>query len=498
MPGDIGQETELYFLRSKEASIAVKAKLELENDLRDVVSRLISQVSIASKQTRPDINLASEDAWIPILREVFHAPQLDNLNRHQKNFPGIDLGDTENRICFQVTATTDIEKVKDTVRTFIDKKYFNSFDDLYIFILVKRQKSYSQEPIDKIIGDNNFSFSTKEHIIDPEVIVEKIGQMRLATQERMLRELKSVSGDIDIKVSSFEEDEEVPYVFASNLVSIDFPEKIYSASVDINKDAIWEAAKEVLPRMPKRKSTRSCLHLSLELSGFRNFPFVFHEGKIFTFENLEESSVFQGLIDDGTIEPVDTVELSGSEYPEYVNVFKQLLKSSIKPPLNKDNVLFSHREKIFYFMPNKEGDVERKVTWKERRKATRTVYDQQSSVKDESKVYAHRHFSFDITFTNIDEGWYGVIYPTWYYTNDRGRKHWSNQDLVASKKRLEKNHSVRDHIRFVAAYLKDLSDKSDCSVKFHGLVEFDLNSREIVDLSEEPEHEESSDAVEAV
>ena len=62
----------------------MKAKLELENELRDVVSRLISQVSLASKQTRTDINLASEDAWIPILREVFQASKLENLNRHKK------------------------------------------------------------------------------------------------------------------------------------------------------------------------------------------------------------------------------------------------------------------------------------------------------------------------------------------------------------------------------------------------------------------------------
>jgi len=70
--------------------------------------------------------------------------------------------------------------------------------------------------------------------------------------------------------------------------------------------------------------------------------------------------------------------------------------------------------------------------------------------------------------------------------------------LVASKKRLEKNHSVRDHIRFVAAYLKSLADRDDCSVKFQDLVEFDLSLKEIDDLSEGPEHKESSDAVEAV
>lgn len=66
-------------------------QLEVENQLRDVVSRIIVQVELATSQGRTDINLALEDAFIPILKSIYNLPSLINLNRKQKNFPGIDL-----------------------------------------------------------------------------------------------------------------------------------------------------------------------------------------------------------------------------------------------------------------------------------------------------------------------------------------------------------------------------------------------------------------------
>jgi len=106
-------------------------QLEIENQLRDVVSRIIVQVELATAQGRTDINLALEDAFIPILRSVYNLPHLINLNRKQKNFPGIDLGDDHDRVAFQLTSTSTLDKVKSTVRQFMDRSYFNTFDELY-------------------------------------------------------------------------------------------------------------------------------------------------------------------------------------------------------------------------------------------------------------------------------------------------------------------------------------------------------------------------------
>jgi hypothetical protein len=139
-------------------------QLEVENQLRDVVSRIIVQVELATSQGRTDINLALEDAFIPILKSVYNLPHLTNLNRKQKNFPGIDLGDDHDRVAFQITSSTTLEKVKFTVRQFMDRAYYNTFDEFLILMLGKKQSSYSQASVNELLTDQ-FAFNCKKHII---------------------------------------------------------------------------------------------------------------------------------------------------------------------------------------------------------------------------------------------------------------------------------------------------------------------------------------------
>ena len=77
-------------------------QVEIENQLREVVSRLINEVDLVTNQGRLDVNLISEEAWIPILKEVYQYPNLINLNRKHKYFPGTDLG--MNRIVLPFTS----------------------------------------------------------------------------------------------------------------------------------------------------------------------------------------------------------------------------------------------------------------------------------------------------------------------------------------------------------------------------------------------------------
>jgi len=63
-----------------------------------------------------------------MLRVVAHSEDhLVNLNRKKKNFPGIDLGDDHDRVAFQVTSSTTLDKVKSTVQQFMHRAYYNTF-----------------------------------------------------------------------------------------------------------------------------------------------------------------------------------------------------------------------------------------------------------------------------------------------------------------------------------------------------------------------------------
>ena len=229
--------------------------IEIENELREVVSRLITEVDLSTKQGRQDINLISEDAWIPILKEVYQCPNLINLNKKQRNFPGIDLGDEQDRVAFQVTASTNLQKVKKTLSQFRDKNYKNSFDELYIFTITTKQSSYSQDAIDKEAQDE-FSFSAKTNIIDPGNILEKITSLRLAAQERLLNEFKVILGDVQDKLAEQDSNKEIPLKLISNLVKIEYPNHVFVAELDLDESFILQMAEERLD-YKKRNARRS-------------------------------------------------------------------------------------------------------------------------------------------------------------------------------------------------------------------------------------------------
>ena len=71
-----------------------------------------SRVRLANAVNYTDINLVAEDLLEVLLKQVYGWKHLENLNRTQQNYPGIDLGDSEARVAVQVTSRADAKKVK--------------------------------------------------------------------------------------------------------------------------------------------------------------------------------------------------------------------------------------------------------------------------------------------------------------------------------------------------------------------------------------------------
>lgn len=82
-----------------------------------------SKAYFASGHT--DFNKVSEDVLVPFFRLLFNLPSLRNLNTEAKaNFPVIDLADDNAKVAFQVTATSDSKKIKETLKAFVDKEMY--------------------------------------------------------------------------------------------------------------------------------------------------------------------------------------------------------------------------------------------------------------------------------------------------------------------------------------------------------------------------------------
>ena len=89
------------------------------------MSIFVTQVKGFTAMTRTDINHVAETALILLFREVYGFQSLKNLNSTQvANYPGIDLGDEEARVAFQITSTSDSDKINHTLELFTQHRLY--------------------------------------------------------------------------------------------------------------------------------------------------------------------------------------------------------------------------------------------------------------------------------------------------------------------------------------------------------------------------------------
>ena len=84
-----------------------------------------------------DSNRFAQDFFAELFSLIFgydNLKELDKLN-DIVNYPAIDLGDENAKISFQITTQKDSQKIKDTIKKFIEHKLYNRYDRLVVFII---------------------------------------------------------------------------------------------------------------------------------------------------------------------------------------------------------------------------------------------------------------------------------------------------------------------------------------------------------------------------
>ena len=111
-----------------------------------MMSIFVTQIKGATAMDQTDINKISETVLIPLFAEVYGYRNLRNLNTTEgPNYPAIDLGDDIYRVAFQITSTTNLGKVKDTLKKFIDHELYRKYEKLFIYVLTEKQRTYSKQ-----------------------------------------------------------------------------------------------------------------------------------------------------------------------------------------------------------------------------------------------------------------------------------------------------------------------------------------------------------------
>jgi energy-coupling factor transporter ATP-binding protein EcfA2 len=147
--------------------------------INELMSLFVVQIEGSASMNMTDLNKTAENVLIPLLNEVY-GWDLKNLNSSEEdiNYPGIDLGDETAKISVQVTATSKLGKIEETLNQFIKKAYYRKYNRLIIYILKKKQNSYSKTAIQKLI-QNTFNFDPQKDIWDFRNILQEVKNLQI-------------------------------------------------------------------------------------------------------------------------------------------------------------------------------------------------------------------------------------------------------------------------------------------------------------------------------
>ena len=163
--------------------------------ISELMSKFVLQVKSENAMGMLDINRISEDFLIPLFSEIYEHTDLKNLNvSESSDYPAIDWGDEKTKTAYQITATSNSQKIKKTLEKFVTHKRYEKYDHLIIYILTEKQNTYHGIGFDKII-DGKFSFDKDKDIRDYRDLLREISGFSLDKSRRIERILEQHLGE---------------------------------------------------------------------------------------------------------------------------------------------------------------------------------------------------------------------------------------------------------------------------------------------------------------
>ena len=423
------------------------------NSIAVSLSRFTSEVEIHNASSEYDINIHSEDILIPILNIIYDI-NLVNANRISKNFPAIDLVDTENKVGFQITSIDSSTKVNGTIEKFISNNLHERIDLLYIYIL-KSEKIKSKIRPDLLDHD----FLIQDSVLNNSTLYEKIKGLNVDKIAKISSLLKKEFSESKITVRTtikkVSEDDQEELVFP-NLLPIEIPSLVRRYAISISE-------KEMLSSLGWKRKNRGDVTLRRLITQyikkkndiiFFSGDWIDFEGNILTFQELNEDSYLADVVDLASCESLEPID----EYDRNSWSIIHLLKLSLNSRLHDIDLEYAHEENVIRFKAQKSIR-EKKISWKlEAKSQPRTVIKEiMSKDKDNPHIVCFRHLAIKYSFYLIDKVFYMVILPTYSFTSDGKRKSRFSQFYMSGIKKLETNQVLYYHLRFWEHYLQKIN-----------------------------------------
>lgn len=147
------------------------------------------------------------------------------------------------------------------------------------------------------------------------------------------------------------------------------------------------------------------------------------------------------VLDEGSIEPIETSAISLSDDLDDENAFIELLGRTLSVQLD-DELSFDRESRALYFRakgPNRGRKYRYRSLINETAAEVVSVWRRSK----DNEVGSVRHHAFVPRFHRIGDEWLLTVTPTFVFTKDGYRPHYYASALLAGKKKKEKNGAVR-------------------------------------------------------
>jgi hypothetical protein len=148
------------------------------NEIESRLSWLVTRIEIRGSMNILDLNIHSEDFYLHLLNTVFYW-KLENLNKVQKNSPGIDLIDRTNHYIIQVSSTATKRKINSALsKNLEDYKGYG-----FKFIAISKDADGLRK--NKYSNPHDLAFQPSTDIYDVKMILAYISSLDLSEIEKI-------------------------------------------------------------------------------------------------------------------------------------------------------------------------------------------------------------------------------------------------------------------------------------------------------------------------
>jgi hypothetical protein len=206
-----------------------------------------------------------------------------------------------------------------------------------------------------------------------------------------------------------------------NMVRILLPEKIYVAA------SLYASGREAARELAK-------------FDGHASYDWVIRNRRFISFRNPDGGPLVD-VLDEGSLEAVETSAIALSEDIDDENAFIELLGRTLSTQLDKQ-LSYDRESKALYF---RAKGLNRGFKYRYRSLINETAADVVAVWRrsKDNEVGSVRHHAFVPRFHRIGDEWLLTVTPTFVFTKDGYRPHYYASSLLSGKKKKEKNGAIR-------------------------------------------------------